>query len=115
VGLQNCTLWQSFGLSVGLCGFANVCNVGGVSFFSFVGGKKKQNNFHQICNVLSKKILSIFNLSLSYLYGRLSFYTCCQRSRHKKSAEISPCVSVRRYQSLKIVKMFENHFTPHFF
>jgi hypothetical protein len=37
---QDCTLWQSFGWSVGLCGFANVCNVGGVSFF-FCGGKKK--------------------------------------------------------------------------
>jgi len=34
-----CTLWQSIGMSVCLWGFANVCNVGGVSFFA--GGKKK--------------------------------------------------------------------------
>jgi len=37
---QDCTLWQSFGLSIGSWGFGNVCNVGGVSFF-FCGGKKK--------------------------------------------------------------------------
>jgi hypothetical protein len=41
VGWQNCTHWQSFGFSVGSWGFANVCNVGGVSFFFFCGGKKK--------------------------------------------------------------------------
>jgi hypothetical protein len=37
---QDCTLWQSFVCSVGLWGFGNVCNVGGISFF-FAGGKKK--------------------------------------------------------------------------
>jgi hypothetical protein len=41
VGRQDCTLWQSFGWSVGSWGFANVCNVGWVSFFFFAGGKKK--------------------------------------------------------------------------
>jgi hypothetical protein len=41
VGRQDCTLWQSFGWSVGSWGFANACNVGGVSFFFFAGGKKK--------------------------------------------------------------------------
>jgi hypothetical protein len=48
VGWEDCTLWQSFGFSAGfpkdrdrLWGFANVCNVGGVSFFFFCGGKKK--------------------------------------------------------------------------
>ncbi len=34
-------LLQALVLSVGSWGFANVCNVGGVSFFSFAGGKKK--------------------------------------------------------------------------
>jgi len=49
---QNCSSFASVGLSVGfpmnrdrLWGFANVCNVGGVSFFFFCGGKKKQNKF----------------------------------------------------------------------
>jgi len=52
---QDCTLWQSFGFSVGLWGFANVCNVGGVSFFFFLRGEEKNKiNFHQICTVLSK-------------------------------------------------------------
>jgi hypothetical protein len=51
VGWEDCTLWQSFGIRVGfpmnrdkLWGFANVCNVDGVSFF-LRGGEKKQNKF----------------------------------------------------------------------
>jgi len=32
-------------LSVGSWGFGNVCNVGGVSFFFFAEGRKKQNKF----------------------------------------------------------------------
>jgi len=43
--LVGCTLWQSFGISVGSWGFGpalgGMCNVGGVSFFFFCGGKKK--------------------------------------------------------------------------
>jgi len=39
------TLWQSFGLSVGLWGFANVCNVGwGFIVFLRVGEKNKINS-----------------------------------------------------------------------
>jgi len=41
LGLALQALWQSLGWNVGSWGFANVCNVGGVSFFSFAGGKKK--------------------------------------------------------------------------
>ena len=69
VGLQNCTLWQSFGCSVGSCGFANVCNVGGVSLFFFVGGRKKQNKFPSNLHCPVKKLNPFFRyyLSLSYL------------------------------------------------
>jgi len=76
---QNCTLWQSFGLSVGSWGFGNVCNVGGVSFFA--GGRKKQNKFPSNLHCPIKKLNPFFRyyLSLSYLSGRLSSYTCCQR------------------------------------
>jgi len=41
---QNCTLWQSFGLCAGSWGFANVCNVGGVSFFLLRVGEKNKIN-----------------------------------------------------------------------
>jgi hypothetical protein len=46
----------------------------GVSFFFFVGGKKKQNKFHQLALTFQKaKCFLFFNLSLSYLAGRLFF------------------------------------------
>jgi len=54
VGRQNCTLWQSFDFSVGSWGFANVCNVGGVSFFE--GGRKKQNKFPSNLHCPVKKL-----------------------------------------------------------
>jgi hypothetical protein len=41
---QDCTLWQSLGLSVGSWGFANVCNVGGILFFCAGGRKNKINS-----------------------------------------------------------------------
>jgi len=77
-----CTLWQSFGLSVGfpmnrdkLWGFANVCNVGGVSSSFFAGGRKKQNKFPSNLHCPVKKLnpLLFFKLLLSYLSARLSF------------------------------------------
>jgi len=64
MGRQDCTLWQSFGWSVGSWGFANVCNVGGASFFFFAGGKKKQNKFPSNLNCPIKK-LNPFLLILS--------------------------------------------------
>jgi len=78
---QNCTFWQSFGCSVGLWGFGNVCNVGGVSSFFAGGGRKKQNKFPSNLHCPIKKLNPFFcyYLSLSYLTGCLSFYTCCQR------------------------------------
>ncbi len=76
---QNCTFWQSFGCSVSLWGFGNVYNVGRVSSF-FAGKEKNKINFHQICTVLKKlNPFFCYYLSLSYLTGCLSFYTCCQR------------------------------------
>ena len=81
--MQDCTLWQSIGLSFGSWGFGNVCNVGGASFFFFCGGgRKKQNKFPSNLHCLIKKLNPFFcyYLSLSYLTGCLSFYTCCQRT-----------------------------------
>jgi hypothetical protein len=69
---QDCTLWQSFGLRFGLCGFANVCNVGGVSFFFFCGWEEKNKinsvKFAQSCQ--KAKSFLILILSISYLSAR---------------------------------------------
>jgi len=78
-GWQNCTLWQSFGFSVGSWDFANVCNVGGVSFFWRVGEKNKINSYKFALSYQKAKFFPISILSLPYLLGSLSFYTCCQR------------------------------------
>jgi hypothetical protein len=64
VGRQDCTLWQIFVLSNGSWGFGNVCNVGGVSFFFFAGGRKKQNKFIQFalsCQKAKSCLISIYN------------------------------------------------------
>jgi len=43
LNMENCTLWQSFGFSVGLWGFGNVCNVGRQLFQKMCGGQKIKN------------------------------------------------------------------------
>jgi len=50
---------------------------------SFFGGKKKnKTNFLKSALSCQKAKSFLFSiLSLSYLYARLSFYTCCQRPR----------------------------------
>ena len=55
--------------------------VGFLSSF-FAGGRKKQNKFPSNLQCPVKKLNPFFRyyLLLSYLSGRLSFYTCCQRS-----------------------------------
>jgi hypothetical protein len=52
-------------LSVGLWGFGNVCNVGGVSFFFFAGGRKKQNKFPSNLHCPVKKLNPCLILILS--------------------------------------------------
>jgi len=52
-----------------------------VGFSSFLRvGRKKQNKFPSNLHCPVKKLNPFFRylLSLSYLSGRLSFYTCCQ-------------------------------------
>jgi hypothetical protein len=61
---QDCTLWQSFGFSVSLWGFANVCNVCGVSFFFFCGGRKNKINsikFALSCQKAKSFLFSIYH------------------------------------------------------
>jgi len=53
---EDCTLWQAFGFRVGSWGFANVCNVGGVSFFFLRVGRKKQNKFSTYLHCPVKKL-----------------------------------------------------------
>jgi hypothetical protein len=64
---------------VGLC----QCVQCGWGFFLFFEGgeEKKQNKFPSDLHCPIKKLNPFFRyyLSLSYLSGRLSFYTCCQR------------------------------------
>jgi len=62
------------------CGALAMCAmwVGFLSSF-FVGGRKKQNKFPSNLHCRVKKLNPFFRyyLLLSYLSGRLSFYTCC--------------------------------------
>jgi hypothetical protein len=59
------------------------------SSFSRVG-RKKQNKFMQFALTYqrAKSFLNLI-LSISYLSGRLSFYTCCQRVNIRNIAYIS--------------------------
>jgi len=63
---------------VGLC---QCVQCGWGFFLFFAGGRKKQNKFIQFAPTYQRaKSFLILILSISYLSGRLSFYTCCQRS-----------------------------------
>ena len=62
--------------------------VGFPSFFA--GGRKKQNKFPSNLHCPVKKLNPFFRylLSLSYLFARLSSYTCCQRTEIYAVAEL---------------------------
>jgi len=74
-----CTLCQSLGFSVGLRGFGNVCNVGGVysqclyfsivliifnSFFFIARGRKKQNKFPSNLHCPDKKLNPFYFITI---------------------------------------------------
>ena len=74
-------LLQALVLSVGSWGLQMCCNVGGVSFFFFCGGRKKQNKFPSNLHCPVKKLNPFFRFIIITIVSvwSLSFYTCCQR------------------------------------
>jgi len=75
-----------------------------VGFYSFLRvGRKKQNKFPSNLHCPVKKLNLFFRyyLSLLYLSGRLSFYTCCQRLAGKCRATI---MSLKLSSGIKLLK-----------
>jgi len=71
--IDNCTLCQSFGFSVGLWGFGNVCNVGRQLFKKCAVGKNK--TFSR----LECRLSSLVNISLFCPFNWFTFqFSACR-------------------------------------
>jgi len=87
---QNCSFLQTFGLSVGSCGFVPIkigmlqCGWAFLASF-FAGGRKKQNKFPSNLHCPIKKLNSfLFILSISYLSAMSVFTLVANVLRYEK-------------------------------